>query len=105
MNPKPQFRNLQSLTQLKNAFFTYYQEGAGEDIEAFWKKVKERQLDYKRENKLLKILKRQRIKDQHEYDFITDVIVPYQQEGLISDEEVRKLNEFLADYELSSRRR
>jgi hypothetical protein len=105
LNPEPQFRNLRSLTQLRNDFLTYFQEGAGEDVEYFWKKIKERQLGYKRENKLLKILKRQRIKDQHEYDFITDVMVPYQQEGFISEEEVEKLNQFLADYELSPKRR
>jgi hypothetical protein len=56
-------------------------------------------LPYKRENRMAKILKRKKIINDIEYDFVTDVIVPYQQEGMITEEEVISLNTYLGDYE------
>ncbi|WP_218918533.1 hypothetical protein [Flectobacillus major] len=79
--------------------FTYFQEGNGQTVEKFWEKIKEAGLPYKRENKLVKILKRKRIKDDIEYDFVIDVIVPYQEEGLISADEVALLNQWIGDFE------
>lgn len=65
----------------------------------FWGKIKEAKLPYKRENRLAKILKRKKIKDDMEYDFIIDVLVPYQQEGLINEDEVFLLNNLIGDFE------
>ena len=99
LNPKPKFRNLKSLKYDIEAVFTYFQEGSGECVDQFWKEIKAQNLPYKRENKLAKILKRKKINNIHEYDFIIDVIVPYQQEGLINEEEVVLLNKWLGEFE------
>ena len=69
------------------------------DVYKEWKEIKAQNLPYKRENKLAKILKRKKINNIHEYDFVIDVIVPYQQEGLINEEEVVLLNKWLGDFE------
>ena len=82
---------------------TTFHEASGEAIEEFWQKVKEQNLPLQRVNKMAKILKRGRIKDEYEYDFVTDVIVPYIQEGMITAEEEIKLKEMLGKFEMKQR--
>jgi hypothetical protein len=77
----------------------YFNEGSGQAIEEFWKKIKEENLPFKRENKLKKILKRKKIANDIEFDFVTDVLVPYIQEGLITQEEEMLLKQYIGDYE------
>ena len=99
LNPDPKFANLQSLKYKVQEVFTYFQEGHGKCVEEFWKEIKAQNLPYKRENKMLKILKRKKINNIDEYDFVIDVIVPYEQEGLINHEEVILLNNLIAHFE------
>jgi hypothetical protein len=103
LNPKPAFKNKKSLAYLINDTFTYFQESSGKTVEYFWQEVVKHNLPFKRENKLSKILKRKRIKNDIEYDFITDVFVPYRQGGLITEDEVTLLNELLAQYEAKNK--
>ena len=102
-DPDPKFRNLKSLSYVRNDVFTYFQEGHGNAVNYFWSQVKSLHLPFKRENKLEKILKAGRIKKQSEYDFIIDVLVPYQQEGLLNKEDVMKLNNMIASFETVGR--
>lgn len=99
LNPEPQFRNLKSLKYSIEAVFTKFQEMHGVFVEEFWKEVKAQNLPYKRENKMLKILKRKKINNIQEYDFVIDVIVPYEQEGLINHDEVILLNDLITQFE------
>jgi uncharacterized pyridoxamine 5'-phosphate oxidase family protein len=80
-----------------------YQEDSGEPVEMFWRLIKEQGIPLKRVNKMAKILKRGRIKDQEEYDFVTDVIVPYKQEGMITEEQEIQLNEMLGKFEMKNK--
>ncbi|MCD9014603.1 hypothetical protein [Parachryseolinea silvisoli] len=99
LNRPLQYRNLKSLCYTRQDMLIYFQEGAGEAVNYFWEQVKLENLGIKRENKMAKILKRGRIKDQIEYDFVIDVLVPYQQEGLITESGVVKINEMIAAFE------
>lgn len=99
LNPKPEHRNISSLKYDINPIFTLFQEGGGEYVEYFWSKIKEEDLPFKRENKMVKILKRKKINNPAEYDFVIDTIVPYQQEGFINEEDVKLLNEMIDTYE------
>ncbi|WP_310557038.1 hypothetical protein [Flavobacterium sp.] len=99
LSPLPQYKNLKSLNYEVNDIFIFFQEGSGDAVNYFWDKIKEHNLPYKRENKLAKILKRKKIKDDIELDFVIDVMVPYQQEGLINEEEVILLNTYIGDFE------
>ncbi|KLT69476.1 hypothetical protein [Flavobacterium sp. ABG] len=99
LNPEPRYETLKSLKYVINDVFIYFQEGGGNCVEEFWKEIKKQNLPYKRENKMLKILKRKKINNIREYDFVIDVIVPYQQEGLINSEEVVLLNELIGKFE------
>jgi hypothetical protein len=103
-NPEPKFRNLRSLKYLEEEVFTRFQEGSGDNVEEFWRRIKEEGLPYKRKNRMQKILKRRKIINAIEYDFVTDVIVPYQQEGMITEEEVILLNTYLGDFEKKAKK-
>ena len=97
-NPEPGFDNTKSLKYLQNDVFTFFQEGSGDAVNHFWEQISDHELGYKRQNKLTKILKRQKIKSKQEYDFVTDVLVPYQKEGLIAENEAKALNSMMADF-------
>lgn len=99
INPDPQYANLQSLKYKVQDVFTYFQEASGNHVERFWQKIKEKNLPFERENLLLKILTRNRIRNFIEYEYVTDVMTPFVQEGLISEEEYGTLSKLLGDYE------
>ncbi|PQJ12975.1 hypothetical protein CJD36_004320 [Flavipsychrobacter stenotrophus] len=101
----PKFRNLKSLKYNIVDVFTYFQEASGKTVDYFWQQIKEQELNYKRDNKILKILKRGKINNRTEYDFVTDVIVPYQQEGVITDDEDGALKEMIGKFELKESRK
>jgi hypothetical protein len=96
---EPKFRTFASLKYDIEAVFTYFQEATGKTVEYFWKKIGEAELDYKRENKLEKILNRGKIRGQIEYEYVTDMIVVSEQVGLTSKEETLKLSDMLGEYE------
>ena len=99
LNAEKKFQTLQSLKYDIEDIFTYFQEAAGPDVDEFWRRIKEANLPYERENKLEKIMKRGRIRNDIEYDYVIDTIVPFQQEGILSDEDVKKLNEMIEKFE------
>lgn len=98
-NAEPQFKSIRSLKYLEEALFTYYNEGADEDVNYFWSLIKENNLPYERENKLEKILAKNKISNIHEYDFVTDGLVVYQQEGIITAEQAATLSLLIGEYE------
>jgi hypothetical protein len=95
----PRFRNLRNLKEAENDIFIYFQEGKGKTVELFWKRLKEERLPYKRKNPLTAILKRKRIKNEFEYDYVTDIVVALQQEGTITDEQGVELKMMLGEFE------
>lgn len=99
LNPELKYKNSKSLSYITNDVLTYFQESTGDAIHCFWEQINKQNLGFKRENKLNKILIRQKLKNQFEYDFIIDVLIPYQQEGLISEIEVHNLNQMILLYE------
>jgi len=99
INPEPKYKNMASLNYQIQNVFTYFQEGSGETVDFFWKRLKEENLDYKRVNKLEKILKRGKIRGRIEYDYVTDMIVVAEQVGLTNEEETKELSEMLGAYE------
>lgn len=86
LNPEPQFEKVSSLKYIAEEVFTYFQESTGETVNVFWEQIKQENLPYQRKNKI-------------EYDFITDVIVPYEQEGLLSKDDVKTLTQLLKEFE------
>jgi hypothetical protein len=102
INRKTPFNTLVSLKDVYEEIFTYFQEGSGQMVDEFWKLIKESGLPYKRENKLAKILKRGKVKNHIEYDFIKDVIGPYLQDNMITTIEAELLDSYLMAFEVKS---
>lgn len=99
LNPEPKYANTKSLSYIINDVFIYFQEGSGDDVNIFWKEIKKAGLPYKRENKMDKIFKRKRIKNQVEYDFVIDTMMPYKELGLLDNADIIVLNKFIGDFE------
>jgi hypothetical protein len=96
---EPKHRNVTALRYFENDVFTFFQESSGEAVELFWLEIKKAALPYKRGNALKRVLKRGKIKSQVEYDLAIDLIVPYSQQGILNNEELKKLNELIGSFE------
>ncbi len=99
LNPEPQFRKLASLKYKTQDVFIFFQESSGDAVDFFWKELKKNNLPFQRENKLLKIVSKKKIKNDAEYDYVIDTIVPFEQEGIITKEDVNTLNQLISDFE------
>ena len=99
INASPESKNLKSLKYRIEDIFTYFQDSTGHTVAYFWKRLKEENLDYKYENKLKRILKQSKIKNIHDYNHVTDMIVVSQQLGLISSEDSKILNQLIGEFE------
>jgi hypothetical protein len=77
----------------------FFQESNGQAVNYFWEQISQAAIPIKRENKMAKILKRKRIKDRAEFDFLIDVLVPYQQGGMLTEEDVKKVNQMISEFE------
>ena len=90
------------MTSLKydiESVFTYFQEGAGPTVEYFWNRIAEEKLDYTRENRLKKILDRGKIKGRVEFEYVIDMFVVAQQNGMITRDEALQLSDMLEKFE------
>jgi hypothetical protein len=99
LNPEPKFRKITSLKYTIENVFTYFQESNGKDVEYFWREIQEQNLEYVREDKLWKIMKRGKIKSRIEFEYITDIIVVAEQEKRITESEVEKLVQMIEEFE------
>ncbi len=104
LNPKPIFKRIASLNYLVNDFLIYFQENNGKDVEYFWKEIKTQNLNYVREDKLGKIMKRGKINNRIEFEYATDIIVVAEQEKRITEGEAKKLAEMIGEFELRKRK-
>jgi hypothetical protein len=105
LTPEPPFASLESLAYLEDAFFTYWNEASGEHIERFWQLVAERGLPFQRRDVVREVLNRGRIKDDIEYQHVTDGVVILRQSGRISREEADRLSMMLKQFEESGGKR
>jgi hypothetical protein len=96
---EPKFQTLASLKYDISTVFSYFNEGSGRTVNEFWNRIKENGLPYERENKLEKILSKKKIKNQQEYDYVIDTMVPFKQEGMISETDFELLNRLIGEYE------
>jgi hypothetical protein len=99
LNPEPQFKRVASIKYLENDFLTYWNEASGPEVEKFWTTLNKSGIDFERKDMLNVILKRGRIKDIHEYDYVVDSILVAEQTGKINSDQVVMLNGFLGAFE------
>ena len=99
LNPAPQFKKAASLNYIIEDVFTYFQEGAGNNVEHFWAQITKENLGYIREDRLSKILSKNKLKNCVDYEYVIDVLVVAEQEGRIGEQQVKKLSEIIGEYE------
>ncbi|MBF9238085.1 hypothetical protein I2I05_11830 [Hymenobacter sp. BT683] len=97
--PAPEYRNQRSLQHMQADVLTYFLEATGPTVDYFWQHVQQRGLPYQRVNRMAKILKRNRLTSRSEYDLVVDVLVPYQQEGLLTPDEAAALSRMIGEFE------
>lgn len=96
VNPAPKFANLKSLKQTKNDALIFFQEGSGKTVEYFWRTISEQNIPLKRETKKLdKILKRGKIKNEMEYDWIIDTFNSH----TLTKDEATKIDGMITKFE------
>jgi hypothetical protein len=99
--PEPPFANTKSLAYLESAFFTYWNEASGRHVTMFWQHVAKRGLPYKRRDVVAEILARGTIRNDIEYEQVTDAIGDQRFTGA----QTKKLDRMLGDFEARSVRR
>lgn len=105
LHPTPAYRNKRSLQYLQANVLTYFLEATGPTVDYFWQQVQQQRLPYQRVNRLSNILKRNKINSRIEYDLVVDVLVPYQQEGLFTADEIVLLTQMIGEFENRKRPR
>ena len=100
LHPELGFESLASLASLETAFFTYWHEGAGKDVDAFWLEVQRQRLPYQRRDVVAEVLARGKITTRGDYETVTDLI----SDERFSAAEKAQLGALLAAYESSARR-
>lgn len=103
LNPTPEYRKMISLNHIVQDALTVFQEGKGQAVDYFWKRIAAEELGYERVDRLRKVLDRGKIKGRSEYDQITDSFIAAQQEGRITEEEAGRLMEMIGDFEKRNR--
>lgn len=102
LNREEKYSNLKSLKFLYQDIFTLFQESTSPFVETFWKKIKENNLPFERINQLDKILKKGKINNLTEYNYTVDLMVPFFQEGRISENQLNMLKKYIGDYEIKN---
>lgn len=93
--------NKRNLRYHEESIFTFFNEGTGPTVELFWSEVKRANLPFERKNLLPRIIKRKRIKDEAEYNYVKDALVPMFQEGNITQAEFDLLSLYIDQFEAS----
>src|SRR5687768_13120467 len=84
LHPLLVYKRIGSLKCIEAEHFWYWNEHNGNHIDEFWRKIKEAGLGYERTDMFQRILKRGRISNMHEYDYVIDEILVAEQNGRIS---------------------
>ncbi|MBK7946576.1 MAG: hypothetical protein IPJ85_15325 [Flavobacteriales bacterium] len=99
LNPEPQFRRIASLRYLEEHVLGGWSDATGPDADRVWAEIQKQGLPYHRKDVLAVVLKRKRIKDQHEFDYVTDNIVIAEQENRITKEQAVALDAMLMKFQ------
>lgn len=102
--PRPGFATTRSLAFLEQAFFEHWNHASGAHVERFWQALAERGLPFARKDLVRDVLARGRIKNEVEYEAVTDAMVVQRQLGRISAAEEETLGEMLAAFEKRAKR-
>lgn len=101
LHPELGFQSMASLASLETTFFTYWHEGTGKDVDAFWQEIERKGLPYRRRDVVAEVLARGKITSRGDYETVTDLI----SDERLSPAQKAKLGALLAAYESAGTRR
>lgn len=99
LNPKPGYKRLDSLKYIIEECFSFFNESSGECVEYFWHRIEDHGLNFQRDDKIEKALKRGEIKDRFEYEIIIDTIIPAIQSVKINSLQKEQLEKMIGVFE------
>ena len=102
LNPLPQFKKIQSLKYIEAEHFWYWNEKTGPHIKKYWEAISEAGLPYKRKDIIASVLKSNRIKDTHEFDFLKDELFVAEQTGRVTTSEAERIKELIVQFEFKN---
>lgn len=104
LNPPPQFKRIDSLKCLEAEHFWYWNEKTGPHIREYWKAIANAGLPFKGKDIIAMVLKRGRVKDIHEFDFLKDELFAAEQIGRISNPEAEIIKAAMVKFECRKKR-
>jgi hypothetical protein len=102
LNPLPQFKKMQSLKCIEAEHFWYWNEKSGVHINLYWKAISQAGLPFKRKDVILSVLKRKRVKDIYEFDFLKDELLSAEQTGRVTMEQAEIIKKFMEKFEFKN---
>ena len=85
-----------AVCQAEMIFFTEWNEGKGAEVDRFWRKIKEKNLPFRKRDIFAEIMKKKKIETPYEYDIIIDGYPMFVEQGRATKEQLNKL---ITDYE------
>lgn len=95
LHPDPGAARLSSLAHLETPFFTYWNEGTGRDVDAFWREIARRKLPFRRRDVVRESLVRGKISNRGDYETVIDLIG----EPALSERDRIRLSKMIGAYE------
>lgn len=99
LNPEPEFKKTSSLNYLTQDFLREFQEGSGELVDYFWKRIGEENLPFYQMNRLTQILNSKKIKSYSEYTYVIESLSLALKMEQITQAEVDELKSLIKTYE------
>jgi hypothetical protein len=105
VQPAPGQDTLHGLATLEEAFLTYWNEAAGDHVEAFWQRVAERGLPFARVDLVRAVVERGGIRTGIERDEVAALLAARRAQGTLAADDERALEAALADFAARAARR
>ena len=96
---------MDSLKYLESDYFVHWNEIENPEGQRFWTELFKKGLYRERRNIIEKVLKRNKIKNVAEFEFINDTIVVAEQTGHITETQSEQLNKLMGDFEFKQKKK
>ncbi len=105
LNPRKGFKRMDSLKYLESDYFVHWDEIENPEGHRFWTELFKKGLYRERRNIIEKVLKRNKIKNIAEFEFINDTIVVAEQTGHITESQSKQLNQLMGEFEFNQKKK
>ena len=104
LNPLPQYKRIDSLKCIEAEHFWYWNEKSGPHIREYWKAISKAGLPYKGKDIIALVLKRGRVKDIYEFDFLKDELFVAEQTKRLTSAEAQTIKAAMVKFEFKDQK-